>query len=647
MADVKISELTAQASANVDMSSDVLALVDTSATQTKKISVENLLSPITIDKSAGTITSLGTVTGNLDMQDNNKILLGTGDDLEIYFDGTNTVIDHTPNAGQMFIRADQIAVDDSGGSGSHSPKNYFTLYEGAGAVFNEDGESAHDFRVESNDSANMLFVDGGNNKVLIEANNTDSVTNAATMIAASALEINGNASEGSDILRIGAMADASGGYFLEASNSAGSASYNLLLNPINGGFVGIGRSSNIHEKLHVDGMICSTASSATSSTSGSQRAIMDLTSNGARIGHFRGSNGAGSGSCSFFVDSDEKMRITSAGNVGIGHNSPQYGLTLAQGSADANKIGWEDGSNNKRGAILVSDATDDMHFHIGTSDYTYMRANTSGFVGIGNNVDAAKLLHLRGADATLRINDSTGADWSWDISVGVTADRRFAIKDASGDTEVFYINGNSNDAYFKSSGNSNRAMEIAQNWNGSGDASTCLDLSIGNTNKASYLLRGYNGGSQIFLVTGNNGAVSTTAGTYGTIGSDLRLKENINNATSKLADLNALSVKNFNFIGSEEKYIGFIAQEFEEVFPNLVTTRDTREYDEDDNVVSGYEDTKGLKVGMEFAILVKAIQELSAKVEELQPTEQDDGPVNSVKERVNSLEARVNELENG
>ena len=66
MADVKISELTAQASANVDVSADVLALVDTSATQTKKISVENLLSPITIDKSAGTITSLGTVTGNVD-----------------------------------------------------------------------------------------------------------------------------------------------------------------------------------------------------------------------------------------------------------------------------------------------------------------------------------------------------------------------------------------------------------------------------------------------------------------------------------------------------------------------------------------------------------------------------------------------------
>ena len=65
MADVKITELTALASANVVTSSDVVPIVDASVPQTKKITVDNLLSPISIDKSAGTITSLGTVTGNI------------------------------------------------------------------------------------------------------------------------------------------------------------------------------------------------------------------------------------------------------------------------------------------------------------------------------------------------------------------------------------------------------------------------------------------------------------------------------------------------------------------------------------------------------------------------------------------------------
>ena len=44
--------------------------------------------------SVGTLTGL-TVSGNVDLGDNNKLLLGTGDDAEIYFDGTNTIIDGT------------------------------------------------------------------------------------------------------------------------------------------------------------------------------------------------------------------------------------------------------------------------------------------------------------------------------------------------------------------------------------------------------------------------------------------------------------------------------------------------------------------------------------------------------------------------
>ena len=51
MADVKISELTALASASTDVAGDVLAIVDTSVPQTKKITVENLVAPLTLDKS--------------------------------------------------------------------------------------------------------------------------------------------------------------------------------------------------------------------------------------------------------------------------------------------------------------------------------------------------------------------------------------------------------------------------------------------------------------------------------------------------------------------------------------------------------------------------------------------------------------------
>ena len=114
-----------------------------------------------------------------------------------------------------------------------------------------------------------------------------------------------------------------------------------------------------------------------------------------------------------------------------------------------------------------------------------------------------------------------------------------------------------------------------------------------------------------------NGDVKNATGVYGTISSDIRLKENITDATSKLEDIMKLRVVNFNLLGNETKQIGFIAQEMQKVFPSLVDQNDTRQYDEDGNLISGLEDALGIKVGMEFAILTKAIQELKTEIDSL------------------------------
>ena len=63
--------------------------------------------------------------------------------------------------------------------------------------------------------------------------------------------------------------------------------------------------------------------------------------------------------------------------------------------------------------------------------------------------------------------------------------------------------------------------------------------------------------------------------------------------------------------------IGFVAQEVEEVFPRFVASGDNREYDEDGNVVSGFEDVKSVKFDSGFAILTKAIQEQQTIIEDL------------------------------
>jgi hypothetical protein len=157
-----------------------------------------------------------------------------------------------------------------------------------------------------------------------------------------------------------------------------------------------------------------------------------------------------------------------------------------------------------------------------------------------------------------------------------------------------------------------------------------LDVPDAGTSNLSVKFRQYNTGGymQNMIDFEDDGTINNATGSYGTISSDRRLKENIVNATSKLNDILSLEVKNFNFIGSDKKQIGLIAQDVEKVFPSWVNTRDNRIYkthDEDGvpleaqgELVSGLEDSKSLKVGMEFAVIVKVIQELNDKIESLE-----------------------------
>ena len=75
----------------------------------------------------------------------------------------------------------------------------------------------------------------------------------------------------------------------------------------------------------------------------------------------------------------------------------------------------------------------------------------------------------------------------------------------------------------------------------------------------------------------SNGTYQSATNVYGST-SDIKLKENVVDATPKLDKLMNVKVKNFNYIGQEDKQIGVIAQEIEEVFPSVVfETKDTKQ----------------------------------------------------------------------
>jgi hypothetical protein len=128
----------------------------------------------------------------------------------------------------------------------------------------------------------------------------------------------------------------------------------------------------------------------------------------------------------------------------------------------------------------------------------------------------------------------------------------------------------------------------------------------------------------------------------GTLTSDSRLKTNIVDATSKLADVMRLKVRNYEWVPEYhpakvgEKKIGFIAQELEEVFPSLITEHDIAPdnsveeqlYTADDDIpdgksigdvkVAGKTHEPVMRKSYKDAftpILVKALQEVTARLE--------------------------------
>jgi hypothetical protein len=120
------------------------------------------------------------------------------------------------------------------------------------------------------------------------------------------------------------------------------------------------------------------------------------------------------------------------------------------------------------------------------------------------------------------------------------------------------------------------------------------------------LLRGFAAGGAACFTVGLNGNVANTNNSYGAI-SDSRLKHDITDATDQLADVLAMRVVHYvlNDDTTETKQIGLIAQEVQALKPGLV----------DQDAETGM---LGIKYSVLTPILIKAVQELAARVAALE-----------------------------
>jgi hypothetical protein len=121
------------------------------------------------------------------------------------------------------------------------------------------------------------------------------------------------------------------------------------------------------------------------------------------------------------------------------------------------------------------------------------------------------------------------------------------------------------------------------------------------------------GGTLAFRVW-TDGDVVNTNNSYGGI-SDIKLKENIVDASSQWDDLKALQVRNYNLKeGQTHTQIGLVAQEAELVSPGLVTESPDR--DEEGNDLGTV--TKSVNYSVLYMKAVKALQEAMERIETLE-----------------------------
>jgi hypothetical protein len=271
----------------------------------------------------------------------------------------------------------------------------------------------------------------------------------------------------------------------------------------------------------------------------------------------------------------ERMRVDSSGNVCVGSTAAGNagalnvsvglagttagGIQLWSSTTAAHSIQWGDGTSSTdpyRGYIEYAHNGDSMRF--ATQSTERMRIDSSGNVLIGTTTFGGALTVEKAAAGagTIRGTNTTN------------------LSGAAGFISLLGSNCNNTSSY-----------QFIGSISGTGD---------------------------VIYIYGN-GNIQNANNSYGGF-SDVKLKENIVDATPKLDDLMRVQVRHYNFIGDEQKQIGVVAQELEQVFPGMVDNTPDRN---EDGTLSETT-TKTVKYSVFVPMLIKAIQELSAKNDALE-----------------------------
>ena len=355
----------------------------------------------------------------------------------------------------------------------------------------------------------------------------------------------------------------------------------------------------------------------------------------------------------------ERMRIDSSGNVGIGTTSPavklQIGSATSPGASTntANYINvWGDyvSANGVTGGVKffnadannasatpyqiveIDSARDSNNYggaiYLKTSDTSGVlteraRIDSSGTVSIGTTQGGTGfgLLNVQrnasSSQSSLSIGDFNTV--SNDVGIYLRTSTNAGISWTSGGYLAFYRGGPgvTESMRIDSSGNllvgqtSKSQTTVGFYAAASGEVSGCLAAS---TNAATQWNTYSTGAGAYRFYVGMGGTIFATSIVITAI-SDQRLKENIRDIDTGLSAIMALKPRRFDWKegkGQDKKNAaGFIAQEFETIFPECVSTS-----------LAGADGIEYKNINHETLIptLVKAIQELKAELDAYKAT---------------------------
>jgi len=496
-----------------------------------------------VDGSNWAITNNISTTANISFGDNDKAIFGSGSDLQIYHDGSNSYITDS-GTGNLRISGTLLQLNDASfnkyllGSGDS-----VTLYNADSAKL---ATTSTGIDVTGTVTADGLTVDGSS----LFLDGTFTTGSTPTI----------NLGDSSTYFKVTYGSNAAiGGY--TGVDIFGTASGNKIATFANGGDISFYNSSGTSQSLYWDSSAESlglgTSSPAykldiygssttnidllhllnSNNTLGCSSGIMfeNYSGGGLNQGRIKYLNAGSNNSNSFVFEQEinatnglvETMRIDSSGNVGIGTSSPSKKLVISDGGAMGVEISPDD-SGNGYSRIINYDRTTNQYeplriegeilqFSTGTTATEKVRIDASGNVGIGTTSPSAKIHLDQGASNNGLILD---ADTAWNSSVYFwnNGSAKWAVRNVGGGADRFsiYSYALASDAVsIDSSGNVG-----INNSNPSSYGKFVVDgtgniLNV-NATSGSALLQLYEGGSGRFgiqTLDGSAGAKFTTAGT--------------------------------------------------------------------------------------------------------------------------------------